>query len=185
MKVTAFPSTSSVKPLLFRSQCRDYTDFFTDQVNQSLNASNQFSKDSVWEAFHQVGHRPEVLRQLIGRVAINHEAPSFSKLIQQDATVWHSQVWNEFDNDFNALSPLQQAILTLLIRKGRAWSPFAEESIRYYQNRLQQDTVSIASVQSSIQSLREKEFIWQSGRGHYALEDESFAQWFRYSHPCD
>ena len=170
-EVTAFPLLG-----------RDYTDFFTDKVNQSLAANNRFSKDSMWEAFQLIGHRPEILRQIVGRAAINHEAHSFSDLLKQDASIWCDQIWGEFRNDFNALSPLHRAILTLLIKQGRTWSPFSEESMRYYKKAIQESTLSVSSVQTAIQALREKGFIWQSSRGAYALEDESFVEWFNHNH---
>ncbi len=168
-EVTAFPLLG-----------RDYTDFFTDKVNHSLVANNQFSNDSMWEAFQLIGHRPEVLRQIVGRAAINHEAHSFSDLLKQDASIWCDQIWGEFRNDFNTLSPLHRAILTLLIKQGRMWSPFSEESMRYYKQAIQESALSVSSVQTAIQALREKGFIWQSSRGAYALEDESFAEWFNH-----
>ncbi len=170
-EVTAFPLLG-----------RDYTDFFTDKVNHSLVASNHFSKDSMWEAFQLIGHRPEILRQIVGRAAINHEAHSFSDLLKQDASIRCDQIWREFRNDFNALSPLHRAILTLLIEQGRMWSPFSEESMRYYKQAIQESTLAVSSVQTAIQALREKGFIWQSSRGAYALEDESFAEWVNYEH---
>ncbi len=162
---------------------RDYTDFFTDKVNLSLGVNNQFSKDSMWEAFQLTGHRPEVLRQIVGRTAINHEASSFSALLKEDAFLWHTQIWDEFESDFNALPPLHQAILGLLVQQGRAWSPFSEESMQYYKAALEQPVISLSSVQTAIQSLREQGFLWQSSRGSYALEDESFAEWFKHTHP--
>ena len=160
----------------------DYTDFFTEKVNQSLAKNNQFSKDSVWEAFQLTGHRPEVLQQIVGRTAINQHAHSFSDLLKQDASIWHSQIWQEFENDFNTLPLLQKTILKLLITQGRTWSPFSEESMQYYMQATHHPIISPSSVQSAIQSLREKGFIWQSSRGAYALEDESFAQWFKHTH---
>ncbi len=172
-----FGSEISSFPLLGR----DYTDFFIDKVNQSLAANNQFSKDSMWEAFQLIGHRPEILRQIVGRVAINHDAQSFSDLLKQDASVWYSQIWIEFENDFNALSTLHRAILTLLIEQGRTWSPFSEGSMQYYKQAINESTLSISSVQTAIQSLREQGFIWQSSRGVYMLEDESFAEWFKHT----
>ena len=161
---------------------RDYTDFFTDKVNKALASNNQFSKDSMWEAFQLTGHRPEVLRQMVGRTAISNDAQSFSDLLKQDASIWHSQIWEEFENDFNTLPPLHQAILTLLIEQGRAWSPFSEESMQHYKEIAQQPTLTVSSVQTAIQSLREQGFIWRSSRGAYALEDESFAEWFNHAY---
>lgn len=136
----------------------------------------------MWEAFRLIGHRPEILRQLVGRVAINHGAPSFSDLLKQDASIWHSQIWEEYENDYHALSPLHQAILSLLIKLGRAWSPFTDDSLKYYKKFTNQKSVPISSVQSAILSLRENGFIWQASRGSYALEDEGFAEWFKHAH---
>ena len=169
-----FGSDITSFPLL----ARDYTDFFTDKVNQSLAMDNQFSQDAMWDAFQLVGHRPEILRQIVGRAAISHDAQSFSQLLKQDASMWHRQIWEEFAHDFDALSPLQQSILRLLIKQGRAWSPFSETSMDFYRHAMQLPTLSISSVQTAIQSLREHGFLWQSSRGNYALEDESFAEWF-------
>ena len=135
----------------------------------------------MWEAFQLIGHRPEILRQIVGRAAINHDAQSFSDLLKQDASLWYSQIWEEFENDFNALSSLHRAILTLLIEQGRMWSPFSEGSMEYYKQAINESTLSVSSVQTAIQALREKGFIWQSSRGVYTLEDESFAEWFKHT----
>ena len=167
-EITAFPLLG-----------QDFTDFFTVKVNESLAEKNQFSKESVWEAFQLIGHRPEILRQIVGRAAINNEAECFSTLLKQDASNWQNQVWGELEDEFNTLAPLHRSILSLLISQGRAWSPFSEESMQYYKKAINQTELNISSVQSAIQTLREKGFIWQSSRGTYALEDESFAEWFK------
>lgn len=168
---------SEVTPFPFLG--RDFTDFFTDHVNKALVSNNQFSKENMWEVFQLIGYRPEILRQIVGRVAINYEAQNFSELLKKDASLWQTQFWQEFANDFNLLSSLQRSILTLLIKQGRTWSPFSEESICYYRNATAQPTLTIPTVQTAINFLRENGFIWQSSRGAYALEDESFAEWFR------
>lgn len=172
-----FGSDITSFPLL----ARDYTDFFTDQINQALVASNQFNAEDIWEAFRLVGHRPEILRQIVGRVAISNEAKSFSDLLKQDAFMWHGQIWQEYENDFNSLSTLQQAVLALLVQQERAWSPFSEESMSFYKEKTSLP-VKTPAVQVAVQALRDKGFIWQSGRGSYALEDEGFTEWFRHKH---
>jgi hypothetical protein len=139
------------------------------------------AKKSVWEVFQIIGHRPEILRQIVGRAAINHEADCFSKMIKQHASEWQKQVWGELETEFNTLPPLHRSILSLLIREGRSWSPFSEESMQYYKVTTLQSELSSSTVQTAIQALREKGFIWQSSRGAYALEDESFAEWFKYT----
>ena len=39
---------------------------------------------------------------------------------------------------------------------------------------------SCGTVQTAIQSLHERDFISQSDRGAYALEDGSFSEWFKH-----
>lgn len=158
---------------------RDYTDFFTDKINKALSRSNQFNKATIWEAFQLIGHRPEILRQFVGRVAISNDASSFSSILKNDVSIWQDQIWQEFENDFNRLTLLQRVILASLIEQGPIWSPFSEASMQYYRQVMDQSSLSISSVQSAIHSLREQGFIWQSSRGSYALEDESFAEWFK------
>ena len=75
---------------------------------------------------------------------------------------------------------MQQAILATLISQGRSWSPFSEDSIQAYKKITGQQDISTTTVQTAIQTLRERDFIWQSGRGAYALEDDSFAEWFKH-----
>lgn len=50
-----------------------------------------------------------------------------------------------------------------------------------YEADIGQSDLSTSSVQTAIQGLRERGLIWQSSRGQYALEDESFGEWFKYS----
>ena len=158
---------------------KDYTDAFTEWVNRNLATHNQFTKDSMWTAFKLVGHRPEVLRQIVGRTAISGAAHCFTELLEKDANIWQSRLWEDFENDFNALSLLHQVILTELVNKGRTWSPFSDESLQYYKKVTEQSEITTSTVQAAIQQLRERGFIWQSSRGSYALEDDSFQEWFK------
>lgn len=156
----------------------DYSSFFTKKINAGLSATNQFSEASIWNAFQLTGHRPEMLQQIVGRVAISNKAESLFALLKKDASIWHSRIWQEYENDYQALPSLQQSILFLLIDQGRSCAPFSEEAIKFYEAQLGQ-TVKTPSVQTAVQALRDKGFVWQGGRGSYALEDEGFAQWFK------
>ena len=160
---------------------KNYTDAFTHWVNKNLAPDNQFSEESMYQAFKLVGHRPEILRQIAGKIALSGEASNFAELLKKDALIWQNRVWEEYENDFNTLSPLQKVILQVLIKKGQTWLPFSEESMQTYSQMTGQQDISTATVQTAIQSLRERGLLWQSGRGTYALEDESFAEWYRHT----
>ena len=171
-----FGSDITTFPLLNK----EFTDSFAHWANNSLAPTNQFSKDSLWRAFQLIGHRPEILRQVAGRVAISGDAGHFSELIEQDALLWQGQIWNDFENSYSALTPLQQAVLGTLILQSRSWAPFSEDSMQTYKKLTGQQDISTTAVQTAIQALRDRDLIWQSGRGAYALEDDSFAEWFKY-----
>ncbi len=158
---------------------KNYTDAFTHWVNNNLAPDNQFSEESMYQAFKLVGHRPEILRQIAGKIALSGEASNFAELLKKDALTWQNRVWEEYENDFNTLSPLQKIILQVLIKKEQSWLPFSEESMQTYSQLTGQEDISTATVQTAIQSLRERGLLWQSGRGTYALEDESFAEWYK------
>ncbi len=172
--ITAFPLLS-----------KHYTDSFTETVNGSLADDNQFSSDTMWEVFQLIGHRPEILRQLAGRAAISHDAESFSESLKKDASLWHGQIWDEFEQDYQQLGLLQRAILVQLIEQGKAWSPFSEQAMQRYCQITGKASLSASSVQTAIQQLREKGLIWQSSRGVYALEDASFSEWYAHTHQAD
>ncbi|MDF1759402.1 MAG: ATP-binding protein [Coxiellaceae bacterium] len=176
-----FGSDITAFPLLGKP----YTDFFTKTINHSLAADNQFLPDTMWEVFQLIGYRPEILRQLAGNAAISHDAGSFSESLQRDASLWHGQIWNEFEYDYKQLPVLHRAILSQLIEQQRAWSPFSEQAMQSYCKLTGKSDLSSSSVQTAIQVLREKGFIWQSSRGAYALEDDSFAEWFMHTGQVD
>jgi hypothetical protein len=172
-----FGSDVTSFPLLDRA----FTDAFVDWTNKNLACDNQFTYESMWQAFKLTGHRPEILRNIVGRIAISGDANNFAELLESDARVWHGRIWDEFESNFNALTPLQRAILEVLITKGQGWVPFSEDSLNEYKCILGQDDLPVATVQVAIQGLRDRDFIWQSGRGAYALEDESFSEWFKHN----
>lgn len=173
-----FGSEISSFPLLGKN----FTDFLTRKINQALAQNNQFDEEAVWEAFQLTGHKPEILLQIMARCALNNNAGSLSDLLKHDVFIWHTQICDEFESDFNALTSLQKAVLTLLVKQKQNCSPFSDESIRYYKKVTNHSKLTVSSVQTAIQSLRDRGLIWQSSRGNYALEDESFAKWFEHTY---
>ena len=135
--------------------------------------------DAVFEAFKRVGHRPEMLREIMGDYALSNEASNISSLLRQGAHAWQARVWGEYESEFASLSMLQQAILETLIKKQKSgFSPFSEESMARYRKCTGEAVISTASVQSALESLRERSLVWREARGAYALEDEGLAEWF-------
>lgn len=169
-----FGATITPFPLLDRG----FTDAYTQLVNKHLAAGNQFEPDAMYDAFVLVGHRPELLMSIVREVAVDlGEAARLDHLLQEKAHEWRRRVFEGMESDFAALPPVQQAILRVMSEKGRDFSPFTEESLAAYRRILGDDTLGTPTVQAALESLRDKNLVWKSARGVYALEDESWAGW--------
>jgi hypothetical protein len=163
-----------------------FTDAYTDWVNQKLAPDNQFAKDDMFAAFQLVGHRPEMLKSIVGEIALDlGEAANLGDLLRTGAQEWRDRIWNEIEGEFSALTPAQRAVLEVIIEKGDRFSPFAEDSMQAYRAILGAENLTTATIQAALDALREKNLIWRESRGAYALEDESLAQWFKNAKKTD
>jgi len=157
---------------------RDYSDAYTEWVNARLSSDNQFDKDDVFEAFDVLGRRPEMLQNAISEIALSEEkSANLQKALKGGAQLLRNRVWEDFDRDFSSLTKNQKAVLARLIDKGEEFSPFTEESLIDYAQ-FTGDKIDAAAAQAALNALREKNFVWRSARGAYALEDQSMAEWF-------
>ncbi len=168
---------SQVTPFPLLKQ--EFTDAYTDWVNARLAAGNQFDKQDMYEAFQWVGHRPEMLKAIIGEIALDlGDAGNLGQLLRQGAAGLRTRLWDSMESEVAGLTELQKAVLEVMVRKGKDFSPFSEDSLKAYREILGQEALAAHSVQAALDGLREKDLIWRSARGAYALEDESLAQWF-------
>lgn len=168
---------SQVTPFPLLKQ--DFTDAYTDWVNVRLAAGNQFGKQDMYEAFQWVGHRPELLKTMIGEIALDLGAASnLGQMLKQGAEGIRNRIWDSMESEVAGLTELQQAVLGVMVKKGKDFSPFTEDSLKAYRELLGQEALAAHTVQAALDGLREKNLIWRSARGAYALEDESLAQWF-------
>jgi hypothetical protein len=158
---------------------KDFTDAYTDFVNPQLAASNQFAHDDMFEAFKLVGHRPEMLRSIVGEIALNAGADHLGDELKKGGEEIKERMWGAMEGEFAGLSDVQRAVLETMIVQGKNYVPFSEASMRAYASLLQQDKVSVPSVQAALDALREKGLVWRAAYGDYALEDESLASWYK------
>jgi hypothetical protein len=168
---------SQVTPFPLLKQ--DFTNAYTEWVNDRLAASNQFDPQDMFEAFQWVGHRPEMLKAIVSEIALElGVAGNLGQLLKQGAVGLRNRIWDSMESEFAGLTELQQAVLEIMVRRGKDFSPFTEDSMKAYREILGQENLATHTVQSALDGLREKNLIWRSARGAYALEDESLAQWF-------
>lgn len=169
---------SSVTPFPFLD--RRFTDAFTAWANGALASGNQFAPEAVYAAFQLVGHRPEMLRELVAQVALSGEAGNLSTLLERGARDINNRLWDEFESEFESLTPIQKAVLHVLIEKGSPWSPFSEDSMAAYRTLTGLPAIPTATVQTALDGLRQRSLVWKEFRGAYALEDQGLAEWFKH-----
>lgn len=169
-QVTSFPTLG-----------RSFTDAYVDWINPFLSANNAFSKEDMYAAFVHVGFRPEILKSLVAEVALEYrDAHNLGELVKGESELLKKRLWEEFEHEFAALTAVQKAIFKVLILADKDFTPFGEEAIKCYREGLD-DKVSLASqtIQAALDALREKNLIWKSARGTYALEDTSWREWLK------
>ncbi|HEV2675553.1 MAG TPA: ATP-binding protein [Aliidongia sp.] len=156
---------------------RPYTDEFTAWVNVRLAADNRFDPDDVWGAFEVLGRRPEQLAALLTSLALSEEkASGLRGALAGRAVVLRESAWQEFDVQFDALTPIQQAVLRQVLTDGQKFSPFGAETLTVYAARVRQK-VSKGGVQAALEVLRDKNLLWRSAHGTYAPEDQALVEW--------
>ncbi len=154
-----------------------YSDAYTDYINKKLSENNQFNKLVVWSAFKLVGQRPEMLRGIIGDLALDGGADALQDALNAGAHAFQERIWGEMESEFNALTTIQRAVLIRIIEAGKDYEPFNDASLRAYQAYVGKK-VNTSEAQGALAALREKNLVWQAAYGDYALEDESIVAWF-------
>ncbi len=162
---------------------KDFADAFTNFINPQLAASNQFTRDDMFGAFKLLGHRPEMLRNVVGEIALNAEAAQLGMQLRSGAQTIKERMWGAMESEFAELPSLQQAVLETIITQGQNYLPFSEASMRAYASLLQPKKISVTSVQAALDALREKGLVWRAAYGDYALEDASMASWYKIRTP--
>jgi hypothetical protein len=156
---------------------RPYTDEFTAWVNSRLAPDNAFDPDDVWAAFLVLGRRPEQLAGLLPALALSEERASGVRgSVAVRAAAMRDTLWQDFDAQFDALTPTQQAVLRQVLIHGDGFSPFAAEMLPIYSEMAGQ-SVRKGGVQAALDGLREKNLLWRSAHGVYAPEDQSMVEW--------
>lgn len=166
---------------------RDFIDAYAEHINQRLAPNNQFTSSDLYDAFELVNFRPEMLSAIVNEVALGFGmAPNMAKLLKEGALRSQQSVWSEYESSFNALTPLQAAVLTVLSRhdgSNQGFAPYAESTLQEIKATLKalkpsaQLSVTSGAVQKALNTLRDRDLIWKQDWGDYALEDTGMREW--------
>lgn len=136
--------------------------------------------------FQETGSRPEMLLPAIRKLRLappppgSHLDDMFADAVRQGL----ASAKADFLNTFNNLPLLQAALLHELadmstqdLRIGMFSAAMVERLKARLQNAAAPVQVDASSIQSALDSLREKNFLWKSQRGAYWVEDEQLVAW--------
>jgi hypothetical protein len=140
------------------------------------------SNDVLAKVFAMLGHRPAEFDKVIGEALLPmHQARrSFEDTLLERAQLAVEGEEAVYADRFMALTPTQRAVLTVLMERGEAFSPFRAETLAACERILHRE-VSTSSVQSALNKLRAADppLIWKSNRGEYALDDNRMIAWYQ------
>ncbi|WP_397450379.1 hypothetical protein [Pseudomonas sp. NA-150] len=176
---------SSITP--FPLLGKEFTQAYTVHLNAHLAQNNQFMPEDIDEAFEQLGRRPEMLRTVIADVALElGEASNLGELLRNGAQLLRAGFWSEFESAYNALTVVQRAVLEVMAERSQGnepFAPFTDATVLAVRKCLEILGSDVApgtqTIQAAIDALRDKELVWKSSRGAYALEDKTFAEWLK------
>ena len=150
----------------------------------------------VAQVFTEAGSRPEMIAPVLRSLKLDPPAPGadvnevFARRVRERIVQWRQS----FLSDFGQLPPLQQALLreiavdSLLPVSVKRDGLFGDAMKARLKRRMNADGQGVGSlgkdegtstsaIQSALDALRDKNFLWRAGRGAYWPEDEQHVRW--------
>ncbi|WP_417539826.1 hypothetical protein [Marinobacter sp.] len=164
---------------------RDFIEAYTANVNSKLAPGNQFAPADIEEAFRLVGNRPERLSEIIKDVSVDFGAANdLGDLLRSGALAHQAGVWREYESSYMILTPPQQAVLEVMAENllaNQSFAPYAETTVlavtRVLEKNGHDSLATTTTIQNALNALRERDLVWKSNRGEYALDDSAMAAW--------
>ena len=156
---------------------QDYVAALVARINAPFAEDKRFDPADVGRAFALVGHRPELLQQVMAEHALGGIGPqNLGRSLTERAEYFRQKLWAQYESDHGRLTDLQAAVLAQLVADGDGFAPFTNATLSEVAGRLGAK-VTTSNMQSALDALRDKGIVWRAGRGRYALEDQGIADW--------
>ncbi len=144
------------------------------------------SIDALRVAFARCSFRPEILSDALDDLDLELEDGLTSQNIDArvntrvDTLVERNRL--AFMRIFDNLPVFQASVMQTMAEMGLQYAAFKQTSMDRYalicaQRSVEPVKVESSQVQYALDALREKQLVWRSGRGVYAIEDTQHAAW--------
>jgi len=157
-----------------------YTEWVAGLI-ESDRSDIQVDRAVLFQAFADLGHRPELLHQIIGQLTGVGRPPAslFNTALAERAAQERAACQAQYANTYAGLKPAARAVLTrILAGRGQGmFKPDAKAEYRHVAGKALADT----QIQAALDKMRggESPLIWKSDRGDYALEDTRMRDWYQ------
>lgn len=149
---------------------------FEHEVKPSIDALN--------DAFVSSSYRPEILADVLDDLELESELESGNiddhvrTRVLEKLALYRQAFMRIFDN----LPTLQAAVVQTMAEMGADFAAFKQPTMARYagicgERSSEPVRVESSSVQYALDALREKQLVWKSARGVYAIEDTQHAAW--------
>ncbi|HEU0197515.1 MAG TPA: ATP-binding protein, partial [Nevskiaceae bacterium] len=159
---------------------RPFVAWFCEQA-----ALDGLSADEVWPIFERSGYRPEILFNAADAVRFDLLAATGSLQARFDAAA--TEVMRHADDGWRraiaALTPMQRAVLTVMVQQRDAYAPFDATTRECYETAakawicgLDVPPFDNSNVQAALRGLQGKGLVWKAARGVYSPEDPAIGR---------
>lgn len=161
----------------------DYVAWFVSK----LPFADELEVGAVYKWFVEAGHRPEIIGAAVDALVFDlavrkgQYAKKFRTLVRQQVKASNDEALRVV----HSLTPLQSAVLRVMVEAGAAYAPFEAQTMERYRASLAtiepraQIEPDTSNVQQALTALQEKALVWRAARGVYALEDTFLAALMR------
>lgn len=159
---------------------QDYLNWVQTRFNHGVKPSMSALND----AFTICSYRPEILADVLDDLELELKLTSdniddhLRSRVKQKLGIYRQAFMQIFDN----LPTLQAAVIQTMAEMGHDFAAFKQATMARYvticcQRSSETVNVESTSVQYALDTLREKQLVWKSARGVYAIEDSQHAAW--------
>lgn len=166
---------------------KDFVDFVVGLIEADRPDLKPVDAVLLTEAFQLFGSRPQFLASALGD-ALNPLIAGegrFERRVLQAAEQRMHDDEAQMASEFQALRPIEQAVLWRLLEQGNRFRPYDAEALRFYREKVAErggsDTkVTAQNAQAALEAIRARTpaLVWKSARGEYAVDDAMMHKWY-------
>lgn len=160
----------------------DYVRWVAGELVKAYPSLGVVDNAVLAHVFDRLGHRPAEFDRVVGEALLpmHRAGRGFEETLLERAQRVVEGEEAVYADRFAALTPTQRAVLTVLLERGPAFSPFGAETLAACE-KISGRKVSTSTVQAALNKLRDADppLVWKSNRGEYALDDHRMVAWYR------